>query len=115
MRKHTRRAERPKSATKILENLDRGQNPSKGGRDEDTVGTRADLSLSSMALSAKPFASDTTLAILIDSSRSTVWRYVRTGILPPPLKIGGLTRFDVAHAMACIRAGRIVPWPRSEE
>lgn len=115
MRKHTRRAERPKSAAKNFEGPERGQTPTEGAGNECALGIATELSPNAMGLYAKPFASDTTLATLIDSSRSTVWRYVRIGILPPPLKIGGLTRFDVAHAMACIRAGRIVPWPRSEE
>lgn len=57
------------------------------------------------------YVSDATLASVIDSSRSTVWRYVRQGILPPPIKIGGLTRFDLDHTLACIRAGKIIPAP----
>ena len=57
------------------------------------------------------YGMDTTLASLIDSSRSTVWRYVQQGILPQPIKIGGLTRFDLEHALLCIRAGKVVPPP----
>lgn len=115
MRKHTRRAEGPKSAASKFPSPEREKTSTERVANQHTPGTAAGLPSHDTGLYAKPFASDTTLATLIDSSRSTVWRYVRTGILPPPLKIGGLTRFDVAHAMACIRAGRIVPWPRSEE
>ncbi|MCF8487413.1 MAG: hypothetical protein K9G71_19650 [Rhodobacteraceae bacterium] len=66
------------------------------------------------ALLAKPsskYVTDATIASLIESSRSTIWRYVKDGILPPPIKIGRLTRFDLGHALACIRAGTIVPAP----
>jgi predicted DNA-binding transcriptional regulator AlpA len=49
------------------------------------------------------FVSDATLAGLLDTSRSTIHRYVKKGILPPPIKIGGLTRFDLEEAIARIR------------
>jgi predicted DNA-binding transcriptional regulator AlpA len=55
------------------------------------------------------YVTDTTLAEVIGSSRSTVWRYVQKGFLPPPIRIGCLTRFDLDHAMDCIRAGKVVP------
>lgn len=57
------------------------------------------------------YVSDKDLASVIASSRSTIWRYVQLGVLPAPIKIGGLTRFDLDHALACIRAGKIVPAP----
>lgn len=37
-------------------------------------------------------------------SRASVWRHVRDGILPKPLKLGGSTRFVEAEVTAVIRA-----------
>jgi predicted DNA-binding transcriptional regulator AlpA len=59
-------------------------------------------------VSARPigdrvFVSDKTLAVMLETSRSSIWRYVKGGILPPPIKIGGLTRFDLEEAVAAIR------------
>jgi predicted DNA-binding transcriptional regulator AlpA len=49
------------------------------------------------------FVSDKTLAAMLDTSRSSIWRYVKGGIIPPPIKIGSLTRFDLEEAVAAIR------------
>ena len=54
-------------------------------------------------ISDKAYVSDSTLAALLDTSRTTIWRYVRNGLLPPPLKIGGLTRFDRLEVLSFVK------------
>ena len=40
------------------------------------------------------FLADKTLAARYEVSRSTIWRWVREGRLPKPLKINGSTRWS---------------------
>lgn len=48
----------------------------------------------------RQFVRDVFLADRYEISRSTVWRWVREGLLPKPTKIAGSSRFDLA---ACDR------------
>jgi predicted DNA-binding transcriptional regulator AlpA len=54
-------------------------------------------------ISDQAYVSDSTLAALLDTSRTTIWRYVRNGLLPPPVKIGGLTRFDRLEVLSFVK------------
>lgn len=54
-------------------------------------------------ISDKAYVSDSTLAALLDTSRTTIWRYVRNGLLPLPVKIGGLTRFDRLDVLSFVK------------
>ncbi len=44
------------------------------------------------------------VAELIDGSPSTVWRRVKDGLLPKPIKFGGMTRWSLAEIEAVIEA-----------
>ncbi len=44
------------------------------------------------------------VAELIDGSPSTVWRRVKDGLLPKPIKFGGMTRWSRAEIEAVIEA-----------
>ena len=46
--------------------------------------------------------SDNTCAELAEVSRSTYWRYVRDGIMPPPIRLGGVTRWRRDEVVAAI-------------
>lgn len=46
----------------------------------------------------KRYFSDKTLAKELDCHPSTVWRMVQRGELPKPIKIGNLTRWEVADS-----------------
>ena len=50
--------------------------------------------------------SDKTGAALLDLSRSSWWRRVNDGTVPPPIRIGGATRWRLDEVLAAIeRAG----------
>lgn len=53
----------------------------------------------------KKYVRDAGLAHRYDKSRSTIWRWVRQGILPPPKKIAGSAMFDVVASDAAIEKG----------
>ncbi len=44
------------------------------------------------------------VAELIGGSTSTVWRRVKDGLLPKPIKFGGMTRWSLAEIEAVIAA-----------
>ena len=47
--------------------------------------------------------SDRETAAYLGCGRSTVWRWVEEGVLPPPIRLGGLTRWklsDIEDAIA---------------
>ncbi len=46
--------------------------------------------------------SDKDVAEMIGGSRATVWRRVADGVLPRPIKFGGLTRWVVSEVEAAI-------------
>ncbi|TCO77899.1 AlpA family transcriptional regulator [Chromatocurvus halotolerans] len=49
---------------------------------------------------------DRTLAVALDVDRSTIWRWVREGTLPPPMRIGpNSTRFDLRACLDAIQRG----------
>lgn len=50
------------------------------------------------------FVQDKTLNFILDISTSSVWRLVKKGIIPPPVKVNGLTRFDIKKSVAAFRA-----------
>lgn len=52
----------------------------------------------------KVFGQDKSLAFVLDISTSSVWRLVKKGIIPPPIKVNGLTRFDISASVAAFRA-----------
>ena len=53
---------------------------------------------------APPFSllTDRELARLIGTSRSSIWRYVSMGLVPPPIRIGGSSRWRSDEVMAFI-------------
>jgi hypothetical protein len=51
----------------------------------------------------KAYGKDTTIAHLLDTSTSTVWRLVRRGVIPRPIKINGISRFDIAKTIEAFR------------
>ncbi len=52
----------------------------------------------------KVFGQDKVLAFALDISPSSVWRLVKKGIIPPPVKVSGFTRFDMKKSVAAFRA-----------
>ena len=52
----------------------------------------------------KAFVQDKGLAFVLDISTSSVWRLVKKGVLPPPVKVNGLTRFDLKKSVDAFRA-----------
>jgi len=52
----------------------------------------------------KVFGQVKVLAFVLDISISSVWRLVKKGIIPPPIKVNGLTRFDIPVSVAAFRA-----------
>ena len=52
----------------------------------------------------KVFGQDKTLAFVLDTSTSSGWRLVKKGIIPPPIKVNGLSRFDIPASVAAFRA-----------
>lgn len=49
---------------------------------------------------------DKVLAEEMDCSVATVWRRVADGTLPPPIKIGGISRFDYSEYRDAVEAAR---------
>ena len=43
------------------------------------------------------------VAKMLSVSRATVWRYVKAGILPEPVKFTGATRFDLNEVIEAIK------------
>lgn len=52
----------------------------------------------------KAFVQDKGLAFVLDISTSSVWRLVKKGVIPPPVKVNGLTRFDLKKSVDAFRA-----------
>jgi predicted DNA-binding transcriptional regulator AlpA len=59
--------------------------------------------------------SDSTLADALDCSRTSVWRRVKDGTLPPPVRIGGASRFLVADIRDALDALRTSPGGKTGE
>ena len=53
----------------------------------------------------KQLIRDSDVAKMLSVSRATVWRYVKAGILPEPVKFPGATRFDLQEVISAIEAG----------
>lgn len=53
----------------------------------------------------KQLIRDSDVARMLSVSRATVWRYVKAGILPEPVKFAGVTRFDLNEVIQAIEAG----------
>ena len=56
-----------------------------------------------------PLLSDREAAAVLGCARSSVWRWVNAGILPKPLKIGGMSRWrqsDIEAVIAKAEAAR---------
>lgn len=51
---------------------------------------------------ARVLISDKDVAEMIGGSRATVWRRVKDGALPRPLKFGGMTRWLLSEVEAAI-------------
>ena len=59
--------------------------------------------------SIDPFLSDREAAAILGCARSSIWRWANEGILPKPLKIGGLSRWrqsDIEAVIAKAEAAR---------
>jgi predicted DNA-binding transcriptional regulator AlpA len=54
----------------------------------------------------KQLIPDSDVAKMLSVSRATVWRYVKAGILPEPIKFVGATRFDLAEVIKALEVGR---------
>lgn len=52
--------------------------------------------------SVDPLLTDRQLAEMMSCGRSTVWRWATEGIIPQPLKIGGLSRWRKSTIAAAI-------------
>jgi len=50
----------------------------------------------------KILVTDKEAAAMLSMGRSTFWRQVGAGVLPAPVRIGGLTRWRVAELLACV-------------
>ena len=46
------------------------------------------------------------VAAMLSVSRTTVWRLTKAGVLPPPVKIGGSTRWNRDLVLAAVERGR---------
>ena len=53
-----------------------------------------------------PLIRDTDIAELWGCSKATVWRRVADGVLPPPLKIAGISRWPLSEAQAVIEKAK---------
>jgi predicted DNA-binding transcriptional regulator AlpA len=51
-----------------------------------------------------PLIRDTQGAALLACSKATFWRRVADGTLPPPIKIGGMSRWRLSEIEAAINA-----------
>lgn len=47
---------------------------------------------------------DKEAAGLLSIGKSTFWANVKKGLLPPPIKIGGATRWRVSDLLQCVEA-----------
>lgn len=56
-------------------------------------------------LKAKRYVSDRDLAEILGCARSTVWRHAADGLIPKPIKLGGITRFDLEAVLAVMNGG----------
>ncbi len=54
----------------------------------------------------KFYLSDKSVAVLLDICRDQVWRCVRDGRLPPPIKMGSMTRW---------RQQEVIDWIESKQ
>lgn len=63
------------------------------------------------------FVSDRELAYILGCSRSTVWRHAANGGIPKPVRIGGLTRFNLLDVLTAIQnaVGRAPSEPAAHE
>jgi excisionase family DNA binding protein len=52
----------------------------------------------------KTMFSDRDVAEFLACSRSTIWRWVEAGVLPKPIKIGGVSRWKLEDLEAVIEA-----------
>jgi len=48
--------------------------------------------------------SDLELAEILGCSRATIWRRVKDGALPSPIKLGGLSRFVLSEQIGAVEA-----------
>lgn len=53
---------------------------------------------------AEKLVNDKTAAALLDCSRTTLWRRVKDGTIPPAIRIGGLSRWKLSDIQAVITA-----------
>lgn len=56
----------------------------------------------STGFQADPLLTDKEAGKYLGVSRATVWNHVKKGILPKPLKIGGITRFPLSDLLSVI-------------
>lgn len=56
--------------------------------------------------SIKSLIRDTEAATLLGCSRATFWRRVADGTFPRPIRICGITRWDLADILAVIEAAK---------
>lgn len=54
------------------------------------------------AIEAEPLLTDREGAQLLNCGRSTFWRWASEGVIPKPLKIGGMSRWKLSELQAVI-------------
>lgn len=58
----------------------------------------------SIGQSRRVLGRDKIVAVMLDISISSVWRLVKRGVIPPPIRVDGLSRFDLEMSLAAFRA-----------
>ncbi|WP_107675411.1 AlpA family transcriptional regulator [Agrobacterium sp. LAD9] len=55
---------------------------------------------------ADPLLTDKEAAAYLGVARQTVWAHVKRGIIPQPVKLGGITRFPLSDILGAIEAAK---------
>ncbi len=56
----------------------------------------------STAVADDPLLTDIESANLLGCARSTIWKWVTDGVIPKPIKIGGMSRFLQSEMLAVV-------------
>ncbi|KQM34605.1 DNA-binding protein [Rhizobium sp. Leaf68] len=60
----------------------------------------------STVLHTDPLLTDKEAAAYLGVTRQTIWANVKRGIIPQPLKIGGITRFPQSEILGVVEAAK---------